>query len=296
MEAVEFVAGVPVLTIKPMSEEAKKTNPNANGWMMIGCEEFVVRFSNPVDWRAWAAKHIPLAKEKTLEGFTYLEMPATPVFGSVPLLAAARDERTVVVTGGNVELLRRSATASGATPTVGRAAEWASLDGGLATFVSSNAKVDRNTPTPEAPQAQVVLEHVKRYGMGFDLDAATNMASVRFDLGCADAASAEQVRAAIGELLPIAIAKFQAEAENPAELKLDEEEQRRWEQTAGNSDTDRKIAEFWRQAAKTCEASVIGNEDGTARVRLVGTATFPDHLVTAHEVAERPNAATNSTR
>jgi hypothetical protein len=287
-EGVEYVAGVPQLTIGELPEAVKKQNPEANSRLMIGCGEMVVRFKHDVQWREWVTQYVPLAKDKTADGFNYVELPVIPAIGQVPLLMAARDGCTLVFTGGNVERLRKLASATSASATAVSANDWASLDGGLATMLASAANIDRNTPTPEAPQAQVLLRELQQVGIGFDLDAASATAGVRMDVVCKDGAAAERVRSAVAELLPMALTKIQAEIDPPSNpTGLSDEEHKKLQQTAGDANTDREIAEFWLRALETCTVRVESDSDGSARVRLSATAPFPTHVVTAYEVADK---------
>jgi beta-lactamase regulating signal transducer with metallopeptidase domain len=287
-DGVEYVAGVPQVTIGELPEAVKKQNPEANSRLMIGCGELVVRFKHDVAWRQWVTQYIPLAKDKTAEGFDYVELPAIPAIGQVPLLMAARDGRTLVFTGGNVERLRKLATASPGSGPAASASGWTSLDGGLATMLASAKNIDRDTPTPEAPQAQVVLRELQQVGFAFDLDARSETAGVRMDVTCKDAAAAERVRSAVAELLPLALATIHAEIENPEiPTGLPPEQHKKLRQTAGDANTDREVAEFWLNALKTCTVRVESSGDGSARVRLSAVAPFPTHVMTAYEVADK---------
>jgi hypothetical protein len=250
-----------------------------------------VRFKHDVDWRTWVKDNMPLAEEKTEEGFAYIECPPIEALGPAPMLVAARDSRTLVFSWGNVSRLRKLATLSGNGEPPVSAEQWAALDGGLATMLASDAHIDRTTPTPEAPQAQVILQLVKRVGLALDLSAESNQAGVRLDLTCADLESAKRMHNAFAEWLPLAKGQLESEIRNPTRLKLDETVQVK--QTAGDENMDRQVAEFWLQAVRTCQIHIAPNSDGTVRVRLSATAPFPKSVVTAYEyeVAENEDGA-----
>lgn len=230
------------------------------------------------------------------EGLTYVELPPIPALGPGKLLVSARDSRTLVITSGDVTRVRKLA----ATPQVELSArevgEWRALDGGLVTIIANGDRIDRALPTPKAPAAATVLRDLKRFGVAFDLDAATNEAGLRLDLACGDAAAAERARTAFAELLPLATQIIEAEIKNPTQRRLDEAERKKWKQTAGDETTDRRVAEFWLEVIKSCAVRVESHDDGTARVRLASTAAFPAHIVTAYEVAEKADATKAKTK
>jgi beta-lactamase regulating signal transducer with metallopeptidase domain len=284
-DSVEYIAGIPQLTIKNFKSEA---NPEHSGTMMLGCGGVVIRFNHNVDWREWMKAYIPDAVEKSDDAVIYLEMPVIPALGPTPLCVAARDSQTIVCTGG-VDLLKKlmkEPPAGAATWGPG----WDAIDGGLISVSVGSENIDPDLSTPKAPRAEDLFRHVKHYGIGFDLDAAAKVAGLKLDLQCADAAGTMEVQTALAELMPQAVATIEAQVAAPSQLQMSDEERARMKQTAGNSETDRRVAEFWLGVAKSAKVDVILNDDGAASVRISATAPFPDHIVTAYEVAEKPDA------
>jgi hypothetical protein len=291
LSAVEYVAGFPQLSI-----DGAKTpgHPESNGRMMIGCGGVEVRFKQEVDWRAWVKKYVPAAQERTDDGLVYFEQQL-PAFGPAPLTLAARDNRTIMISGGVDYLHKLMAATTGEAPN-GVLGGWSDLQGGLVAAVFGDARVDRSAKTPDMPQAEVVLQNTKTFGVALDLSPTSNQMEIRADLTCSDANRAKTVRQAIEELLPLATRIVEAELKNPPPLQLEDAERKKWKQTAGDETTDRQVAEFWLGVIKSCAVRVESHDDGAARVRLSATAAFPRNFVTAYEVAEKTDATKAKTK
>jgi hypothetical protein len=278
---------VPQVTVEPFKNEK---DPNITGRMMIGCADFVVRFHNEVAWQAWIKKHMPGAEDISENGFTYTRLPVIEAIGPVPLCVAARDARTLVCTT-NVEHLRTLSASDKRQSDTKTAAQWKKLEGGLATFLVTDSRIDSEGTAPKDPGAQfakMVFDNATQFGLGFDLDAASNQSAIHIDLKCKDAAAAERIQAAVATMLPLAKAQLQKMIDERPELILDKAERENWNRAAGGPDTDANVGKFWLDVLASCATDTIASEDGEVHVRITTKAPFPDQIMRSYEIAEKP--------
>jgi len=285
LEAIEWIAGVPRLKVKPKTGAEK----GQEGQVMFECDGFVVRFRDKVDWKSWLVRALPATEEyESVRGekFNYLELPAIPGetgFGDLQFMVAARDERTLVV-ATDVEQLRQLVQSTGAEVNAGLGAEWKELDGGLATLI---AKIDVNEPLglADEPGARLMvslLEKSSEFGLAFDTDPVTRAAQIRLTLRAADQAAAEQIKATLEELLPMLAAQVGVELDHPTQLHEDPNNPYRAVQTLGDADTDREVGEFWLAIIGSCKPQVVPQGDGGTQVQLTATATLPQQVMVAY--------------
>ncbi len=285
LTAIEYVAGTPQLTIKPVDRTKDPDNPHT-GRMMLGFGELIVHFSRDVAWEPWLRKHMPGSTAKSDGDLTYYELPEIPAFGKGRLLIAAVDERTLVCGGLGVDRLKDVCAGLANESTAAEAEQWAALDGGLITFVADVSHIDCDMPTPKAPQAQDVLKHVDRYGFGFDLDAATSEAGMRVAMTCADAASAEKVAEALDALLP------QVKSEIESQLNVAKAEDvlakvgQKSSQTPSLSEAEREYLRFWLRGVESCQVRVESTTAEDACVVAV-TSEFSANLVGIQKLAKQ---------
>jgi hypothetical protein len=293
--SIEYVAGVPQLTVEPFKNEQ---DPKVSGRVMIGCTDFIIRFRNDVAWQAWIKQHIPRAEDISENGFSYTRLPVIEEIGPVPLCVAARDARTLVCTT-NVEHLQKLATSDKRPSDTKSAAQWNALEGGLATFLVTDSRINSGETTPHDPGAQfakMIFENATQYGLAFDLDSASNQSAFHVDLKCKDAASAQRIKAAVAVMLPLAKAQLQKMIDEQPELILDGAEREKWNLTAGGPDTDAKVGKFWMDVLTSCATETIANEDGEVHVRITTKAPFPDQIMKAYEIADKPTATERAKR
>jgi hypothetical protein len=238
---------------------------------MIGCGGVVVRLKHDVDWRAWAAKYVPQAVEKSDKGLVYLET-AVPILGPAPVQMAARDARTVVISGG-LDHLHALVAATKCEAPNGILAGWPALEGGLAAAVFSNGSIDRSAKMPKAPQCEVVLAHAKAFGVALDFDAANSRLHARLDLTCADEAAARKVQDALEALAP----KIGGELRDGIATIP---------HVSGGQDPALQTALFWKDMAESATTEAMPLADGSVAVRLASSAPFPEFIVRAEKVAE----------
>lgn len=297
VEAIEWIAGVPRLKIKPKTGTEKEQE----GQMMFECDGFVVRFRDKVDWKSWLARALPATEEyESVRGekLNYLELPPIPGntgFGDLQFMVAARDERTLVV-ATDVEQLRQLAKSTGADAHAGLGFEWKELDGGLATLI---AKIDVNGPLglPDEPGARLtesILQKSSEFGLAFDTDPVTRAAQVRLTLTAADPAAAEQIKATLEEMLPMFAAQLEAELLNPTQLHVDPNAPYRAVQTVGDANTNRQIGEFWLAIFKDCTPQIVPRADGRVQVQLTATTTLPSSLMVSYEYEQKDAAEENA--
>jgi beta-lactamase regulating signal transducer with metallopeptidase domain len=279
LTAIEFVAGVPQLTIGGWRSD---DHPEATGRVMFGAGEFVVRFHEAVEIEPWVERYLPETKVKQDGDFTYFELPAMPALGPASMMMTASDDRTLVFAWG-VDRLRTVAAGLPDESTPAEAAQWNELEGGLAAFVADDSNIDRELPTPKAPSAQIILKHVNRYGWGFDLDPVANQAGIRIELACADMSSATTAAEAIESLMPQMREEINAQLDAQPMHAADDAES---SLTSPLSDAERQYAQFWVRALESCDVRVEPSTSG-ASVRIVATADFPATLAGMHELATR---------
>lgn len=286
VEAIEWIAGVPRLKVKPKTG----TEKGQEGQVMFECDGFVVRFRDKVDWKAWLARAMPATEVHEAgegEDFCYLKLPpipGVPAFSAIPFVVAARDERTLVL-AADMPQLRQLLHSTGADATAGLGAEWKELDGGLATLI---AKIDAKAPLgqPDEPGARLMislLEKSSEFGLAFDTDPVTRAAQVRWTMMAADQAGAEQIKATLHEMLPMCVEQLQAEIAAPTQLHVDANAPYEAVQTVGDANTNRQVAEFWWAILKDCKPQIVPRADGRVQVQLTATATLPSSLMVAYE-------------
>jgi beta-lactamase regulating signal transducer with metallopeptidase domain len=294
-DSIEYLAGVPNLVVEPYKNEK---DPSVSSRMMIGCMDFVVRFRHEVAWKAWIKEHLPGAEDIRENGFSYTRLPVIEAIGPVPLCVAARDARTLVCST-SVEHLQTLAASDQRQRNTKTAAQWNALEGGLATFLVTNSRIDPNATNPKDPGAQfarMIFENATQYAFGFDLDAASNQSAIRVDLKCKDAASAQRIQAAVAAMLPLAKAELQKMVDERPELVLDGAEREKWNLTAGGPDTDVKVGKFWMDVLVSCSTETIALKDGEVHVRITTKAPFPDQIMKAYEIAEKPDGVEGAKR
>jgi hypothetical protein len=142
----------------------------------------------------------------------------------------------------------------------------------------------------------MIFENATQYAFGFDLDAASNQSAIRVDLKCKDAASAQRIQAAVAAMLPLAKAELQKMVDERPELVLDGAEREKWNLTAGGPDTDVKVGKFWMDVLVSCSTETIALKDGEVHVRITTKAPFPDQIMKAYEIAEKPDGVEGAKR
>jgi beta-lactamase regulating signal transducer with metallopeptidase domain len=281
LTAIEYVAGVPQLTVEPVDQSDDR---DVNGRVMFGAGEWVVRFTHAVELASWLAKYIPAATAHPEEGLTYYELPEMGFLGQIPMRVAQVDERTVVCAWG-ADRLKAIAAGLPNESTAEEAAQWTALDGGLITLVADDANVARDMATPDAPLAADVLKHVDRYGFSFDLDAS-GTAGVRVAMSCQDAAAAETVAKAIEGLAPQLAAQIESQLELPDEVFAMLPEAEEVITAERYSDPERDYMQFWIRALEACEVQVQATDAGSVCL-VTSTAEFLSSLEGMQELAER---------
>jgi beta-lactamase regulating signal transducer with metallopeptidase domain len=281
LTAIEYVAGVPQLTVEPVEES---DDPEVNGRVMFGAGEWIVRFTGAVELAPWLAKYIPAAAAHAEDGLTYYELPEMGWMGQIPMRVAQLDERTVVFAWG-ADRLKAIAAGLPDESTADEAAQWAALDGGLITLVADDANVARDMATPDAPLAAEVLKRVDRYGFSFDLDAA-GVAGVRVALSCGDEAAAEGVAKAVEGLAPQLAAQVKSQLAMPDEVFAVVPETGEPITVERHSDPERAYMQFWIRAIEACHVRVETSDTGAVCV-VTSTAEFPTGLPEMQDVAER---------
>lgn len=303
-EEIEYIAGAPSLVLRAKTGEA----PGQGGQLMCGAGEVVVLFRSDVDWRDWIKTYVPGAETATDDGFTYVRLPVIPAFGRESYLLAARDGRTLVATGGNLDRLKVLAAGDDPKP-AGLVRTWTALEGGLATALFAAPKIDGDAGAfaneeaaaaaqPTAEEKSVLLAgnavlravgaKVQQVGVAFDLDPATNRAAVRLRLVCRDEASAEGIRTALTVFLPIArlglIASREAGPQAPSDPSI------HVAIVPENEKFHREGHDFWLAMLNGCRIECEPQADGTSHVCLVAEAPFVPTLVQVQQVAERTDA------
>ncbi|HMO84205.1 MAG TPA: M56 family metallopeptidase, partial [Lacipirellulaceae bacterium] len=282
LAAIEFFAGTPQLTIQP-ADVLKESDSPHTGRMIVGFGEAVLRFRRDVAWEAWLERYVPGTMRHVDGELTYYELPEIPAIGAERLLVAAVDDRTLVFGAFGLTRLKALNAGLGDESTAAESSQWAAIEGGLVTFVATDARVDGDMPTPKAPQAEEILKHVERYGFGFDVDRATNQAGLRFDLTCVSAAAAAEVSGALAELLPVMKAELESRINAAGAIPPP-------------SKTEQEYIKLWHSLVDRCTVRVASFSDGAASVQIASTADFPSSLVGMQELAERATVPENQIR
>jgi beta-lactamase regulating signal transducer with metallopeptidase domain len=301
-DAIEFVAGAPTMKVKSKTGDGD----DQRGQFMVGCGELVARFRSDVDWQSWIRAHLPGAEFAETDGLAYVHLPPIAAMGPLRMYLAARDAKTLVATG-NFDRLKQLAAGPDPKPADVTAA-WTQLEGGLATGLfaapeigagldlTANAEVADGSRTREEAAvmaaANVVVgamsTDVRHVGVGFDLDPATNQIAIRLRLACEDAKSAEQLRAAIEALLPIAkvglVASLNAEPRGPNGEPVHASV------TPESEQFDREGHAFWMGLVENCRLECVPQESGAVHVCMTSTAPFVSRLVHSEQLAERTDA------
>jgi hypothetical protein len=97
-------------------------------------------------------------------------------------------------------------------------------------------------------------------------------------------------------MLPLAKAQLQKMIDDQPEVILDGAELEKWNLTAGGPDTDVKVGKFWLDVLASCATETIANEDGEVHLRITTKAPFPDQIMKAYELAEKPTATERAKR
>jgi beta-lactamase regulating signal transducer with metallopeptidase domain len=282
LSAIEYLAGVAQLTIEPIDAASKEAGSSHTSRLMTGCGEVIFRFARDVAWEDWLAQHVPKAVRKRTGELSYYELPALPAMGKMPMFVASLDQRTLVCTWG-VDRLKAVIAGIPVETSPTESAQWDAIDGGLIAFVANDSRIDRETPTPNAPAASEVLENVTRYALGFDVDATTNEAGLHVDLMCADGAMAERVQAAVVECMALMRAELRTGLATIPHV-------------SGGQDAQLQTMLLWADLLENSTVELSPKAGASPGVRISALAQFPRELAGMGDMAERPKEIDESTR
>jgi hypothetical protein len=164
------------------------------------------------------------------------------------------------------------------------ASQWKTLEGGLAMFLATDSRINIETP-PSMDQAAVfvktIFQNVTRFGVGFDLDAASDQSGLRFEMRCRDVESAERIKAIVATMLPLAKTQLQAMIQHQPEIGLDNAEREKSNLNADGPDTGREVGQFLMNVLNSCTTEIDTHDDGTVHLRVTTTAPFPAQIMSA---------------
>jgi beta-lactamase regulating signal transducer with metallopeptidase domain len=279
-DSIDYIAGIGTYVVRPLKPDQAPSGMSQQ--VMLGSAQTVVRFKEPVAWREWIHDHIPGAVEKSSGGISYLELPVIKVLGPQPMRVAERDPQTIVVAFTDDIA---TAAAPGPRPALSAlATRWAELDGGLATFISTDHDVDHSEPGTTDPKkvlAKKIFAASRLLGVGFDVDPQTHRAFYRVQLTCDNAAAAHDLQSTFESLLALAKVKLPTElAESQAADKSNPE--------AAKLDAQR--FETASELVANCRVSVWQKPDGAAGILVETSSALPDEAVASVAAAPEKTA------
>jgi beta-lactamase regulating signal transducer with metallopeptidase domain len=239
-EAVDFIAYA-LRYEAPKKDAGDKADNGAAPVSAPAGVDVAVRFVDKMDIQAWATDNVLDMQAINEDGFSYLLGPGEPN-DNERLCLAQRDAHTLIMSN-NVARLRRLATGTGLADASGAesfAAQWASVDGGLAALAINSEMagspisisggeplsefavgllgvgVAPGEPNPVDTAWRTICDDTKLTCVGVDFDAATSALAVRAAMACQDYPTAKRVRASIELLQQVAQAYLKAVFADPA--------------------------------------------------------------------------------
>ena len=289
LDDIDYISGIANLAIRPI--KAELAVPGATNQTRLGAGETVVHFKHPVAWKKWFFAHFPGAAEKSIRDVTYVELPVIPAFGPTPMCVAARDSQTLVFLAADPERMAEAAAPGPRPAKSPLAARWAEVDGGLATFLATDADIKPTETTPTRPEnalAAKIFASIRLIALGIDVAPGSHDAVYHVSLTCDNIEDAQQLHSTFESLLALAKVELAAQAAKLASSTPGS--------TAEGKDQPDETTEELRlqsECVSNCRVKVWEQPDGTAGILIETSTTLPDTPIAAVAVVPDKSSETS---
>ena len=288
LEAIDWIAGPVNVTIQSADRAAGR-----QGLVSFGADGLVVKLRAPFRLDTWVKRHAPEAQQHLVEGQQVFQLPILPALGPAPVWLTMADSATLLIKGKTIEItsetrirdIFQASLSAGSTNESGWVPAWHRIDGGLASVVFTDAKIDDadnqelEKAADELGRAAVAVlrtlrQQCRQFACGVDAEAGGPDFGIRFRLTLASHRLAEKTAGEIRELIEVAARQLSDSSAKSASGSAD--------RAAGQSGTA-LLVELMQRASIVTEQ----HEEGSADIVISAAIPLDDVVgVCAQAAAE----------